>query len=244
MFDQKVQEELKAYVYRLVDPRTSKTFYVGKGNGNRCFSHAKAALGKSEEKSAKLDLIREMHEAGISPAIIIHRHGMNDDEAFEVEGALIDAYLDLTNEVAGHHRGRRGVMTTDEVISLYAAKRAVIREPAILIKINQLWPNLRKLRIEGGSEEEFQDQLYFATRHCWRVGKQRERAKYAVSVAYGIIRQVYEIDRWLPVKMEDGKTRYEFEGRIAEDMAYLLNQSVSDDFDIGAKNPIKYLNCG
>lgn len=30
-----VAEQLKWYVYRLIDPRNGETFYVGKGRGNR-----------------------------------------------------------------------------------------------------------------------------------------------------------------------------------------------------------------
>jgi len=36
----------KYYVYRLVDPRTLHTFYVGKGCGDRVFQHAKGVLAK------------------------------------------------------------------------------------------------------------------------------------------------------------------------------------------------------
>ena len=38
-FSQKTQEELKYYVYILIDPRDNKIFYVGKGYGNRVFFH-------------------------------------------------------------------------------------------------------------------------------------------------------------------------------------------------------------
>ena len=37
----------KYYVYRLIDPRTLHTFYIGKGCDNRVFSHAKKV--QSEE---------------------------------------------------------------------------------------------------------------------------------------------------------------------------------------------------
>ena len=32
------------YVYRLVDPRDNSTFYVGKGVGNRVFTHVADAV--------------------------------------------------------------------------------------------------------------------------------------------------------------------------------------------------------
>ncbi|MBL4613696.1 MAG: hypothetical protein JKY27_02315 [Magnetovibrio sp.] len=243
MFDQKIHDELKAYVYRLVDPRTKQTFYVGKGNGNRCFAHAAAAIGKIEEKSAKLDQIRTILNEGMSPQIVIHRHGMTDEQAFEVEGALIDAYLGLTNEVAGHHRVKRGAMTTDEVISSYGAKQTDIKFPAMLIKINREWENIRRARVEGMTEDEFQNKLYKVTRSSWVVGKRREGAKFAISVAHGIIRQVYEIDRWVPCVDNKGKRRHEFEGRVSNNMSHLLHNSVASVFDPGAQNPIKYLNC-
>lgn len=34
-----VEEKLKTYVYRLIDPRNGETFYVGKGQGDRVFAH-------------------------------------------------------------------------------------------------------------------------------------------------------------------------------------------------------------
>ena len=37
MFTAEVTEQLKYYVYRLIDPRNGQTFYVGKGKGNRLY---------------------------------------------------------------------------------------------------------------------------------------------------------------------------------------------------------------
>ena len=39
-FSEFVAGRLRHYVYRLIDPRNGTTFYVGRGQGNRVFSHA------------------------------------------------------------------------------------------------------------------------------------------------------------------------------------------------------------
>ena len=80
------------YVYRLVDPRTKQTFYVGKGRGNRLFQHVSEALAKEDHTTLKLDRIREIKKEGFEVGHVVHRHGLSEKEAFEVEAALIDAY--------------------------------------------------------------------------------------------------------------------------------------------------------
>lgn len=61
-FHDGVSEQLKWYVYRLVDPRNGGTFYVGKGQGNRVFDHARGlALDEEDEiVDPKLQRIREV----------------------------------------------------------------------------------------------------------------------------------------------------------------------------------------
>ncbi|WP_191905842.1 hypothetical protein [Nitrincola iocasae] len=44
-FPAEVIEKLKNYVYRLIDPRNGETFYVGRGIGNRLYSHIRDELG-------------------------------------------------------------------------------------------------------------------------------------------------------------------------------------------------------
>ena len=60
----------KYYVYRLIDPRSFQTFYVGKGCDNRVFMHAKAAtalISKDEDaESLKLKLISERYSTDFS----------------------------------------------------------------------------------------------------------------------------------------------------------------------------------
>ncbi len=53
-FPPDVIPKLKTYVCRLIDPRNSETFYVGKGQGNRVFAHIRDELSQdSDELSDK-----------------------------------------------------------------------------------------------------------------------------------------------------------------------------------------------
>ena len=47
-----VAEQLKWYVYRLIDPRNGETFYVGKGRGNRIFAHARGDYNSTINQGA------------------------------------------------------------------------------------------------------------------------------------------------------------------------------------------------
>jgi hypothetical protein len=116
-FPPEVFEKLGTYVYRLFDPRNGETFYVGKGKGNRVFAHVHNELAKAEsdELSDKLRQIREIHQAGFPVGHVIHRHGMDDATAFEVEAALIDAYPGLTNIMNGAGSNVFGVGHAQEI---------------------------------------------------------------------------------------------------------------------------------
>src|SRR5271157_4911732 len=94
-----VAERLKWYVYRLIDPRNGETFYVGKGRGDRVFQHSKGALAAGRDEDAsdlKSQRIKEIKAAELQVAHVIHRHGIDDENvAFQIEAALIDAYPGL-----------------------------------------------------------------------------------------------------------------------------------------------------
>lgn len=121
----------------------------------------------------------------LAPAHIIHRHGLTEKEAFEIEAALIDfnGLSDLTNHVQGFNSDDRGRMTVVEVIAKYEAPVAEIKEPVILITVNRLYRR-------GMCGEE----LYEITCGKWITGPHRSNAKYTFAVYKGIIREVYEID--------------------------------------------------
>ncbi len=236
-----VARELGYYVYLYVHPETEEVLYVGKGKGNRVLSHMR---GSHNVRHAKA--IRELRRKRLSPRIDILAHGLESEEAAHaVEAAAIDliGLNQLTNGVRGWRSRRCGRMSLEQVVELYGRKPARITEPAILIRISQLYRH-------GMSETE----LYDATRSAWVVGPRREQAKYAFAVYQGVIREVYRVTSWLRggstynTRYPQGARRpgrWEFVGVIAEDAVRrkYLNRSVADRFSEGSQNPIVYANC-
>src|SRR5660397_255349 len=149
-----VAGKLKTYVYRLIDPRNGETFYVGKGNGNRVFSHIRGEQDlDGDDLDNKMKRIRQIRLAGFEVEHVIHRHGMGDKTAFEVEAALIDAYPGLTNIVGGTG-GDYGAMHAEEIIRQYSAEPAVFRHKALLISVNS---------------SAVERSLYDAARYAWKI---------------------------------------------------------------------------
>jgi hypothetical protein len=190
-FPPEIHESLGYYVYRLIDPRNGQTFYVGKGRGDRIFSHAKQQLSQNttdqpdddDDESLKLQTIGEIRRAGLEVLHVIHRHGMDEQTSFEVEAALIEAYPVLTNMQGGHGNQERGCAHTDELITKYQLEEAPLDDQFIAININR-------------SIEERMS-IYTATNWCWKIAEWRA-VKNTPVVAHtaGIIRGVFEVDYW------------------------------------------------
>src|SRR5487761_2181843 len=154
-FSADVAAKLGTYVYRLIDPRNGETFYVGKGKGNRVFAHIRVAQDlEGDALDNKTMRIYEIRNAGFAVGHVIHRHGMDDRTAFEVEGALIAAYPGLPNIAGGAGNSDRGVMHAREIIRRYEAEPAVFHHKALLINVNR-------------SSAEID--LYEATRYAWKI---------------------------------------------------------------------------
>src|SRR4029077_12237434 len=131
-FSEDIATKLRTYVYRLIDPRNGETFYVGKGRGNRVFAHIRAAEGlEGDDLENKVKRIRQIQVAGFEVAHVIHRHGMEEPTAFEVEAALIDAYPGLTNIAGGAGNNDFGTMHAQEIIRRYEAEPAVFEDKAL-----------------------------------------------------------------------------------------------------------------
>ena len=185
-FPQSIHDELNYYVYRLIDPRNAETFYVGKGRGNRVFHHASGKFEPDSEYVAgsKKERINEIITHGHQVIHIIHRHGLSNHAATEVEAALIDAYPGLTNSQLGKGSKDRGVRNTDDIIRQYAAPYCELKDPLILICINKTW------RSHG---------VYEGTRGLWKVNVKRAR-QYPLVLArvQDLIVGVFEPEKWLP----------------------------------------------
>jgi hypothetical protein len=233
-----VAEQIGHYVYMLSHPRTKQPFYVGKGFGDRVFAHARAALDIALA-SDKLDTIRAIRESGLDVDVCIVRHGLADATAFSVEATCIDLVgrlldVELTNEVAGHDT-ERGLMPLDVVVEKYAAPKLVLEEPVLLVRVARKW--------RRGMPA---DELYEATRRAWRISvKRAARASFALSVANGIVRAVYERLEWTRIDGGEGRDvgRCEFSAVPALSRAHWVGGSVVEYLPDGSQNPLRFVNC-
>ena len=186
----KLSKKLKAYVYRLVDPRNFETFYVGKGKASRVQRHAKGVVtkrGRADDLKLKRirDIRRTTHD---DPIAIIHRHGLTDEAALEVEAALMDAYPGLTNKIGGSRADGRAV-SVDEFIEKHAAPVAKFRkkEPCLAVVISRSAARGYK--------------PYDAARFCWPLRERKAKTvKYVLAVDHGLIVGVFEPTKWMRAK--------------------------------------------
>jgi hypothetical protein len=233
-FTPDIAAKLKWYVYRLIDPRNGETFYVGKGKGNRVFAHVKADLN-AEDPSLKLQRIRQVQLAGLEVDHVIHRHGMDEQTAYQVEAALIDAYPGITNEVVGHGAAEFGVAHAQEIIRRYSAKQAVFKHRIVLINVNR---------------SALERPLYEATRSAWKASLSKVRqAELVLAVRQGLIIGAFLPTKWMEVTAENFPERAPVPGRVGffgteapPSLAdQYLGRRVPDEYrKPGSANPIRY----
>jgi hypothetical protein len=243
-FPVEVKNRLQFYVYRLIDPRNGETFYIGKGVGDRVFQHAQAELNATDfddetDISAKLGRIREIRREGLDVLHVIQRHGLTKEEAFLVEGALIDVFPGLTNLQGGHGNSEFGAMHAETVISRYVASRLVLAHRAIFLTVGKAFAN------ERGD--------YEACRGVWKLGRSRaSQAELVMPVVEGRVTAVFRPTRWLDATPEHFPNHVEqmlpdrigFEGVSAEeDVRRLYVGKRLPDELVGrrkSQNPIRY----
>ncbi len=238
-----VAERIGHYVYRLVDPRNGETFYVGKGQGDRVFQHAKAQVkngtnGPTED--LKLARIHAIQAAGLDVQHIVHRHWIPSEAvAFEVEAAVMDCFPAAAQKVGGHGTDR-GVRHAVEIIARYGATPFVACHPILLLEIG-------KALGKGFSP-------YDATRGCWRVSLNRVKGRLVLGHAGGVVRTAYWPKRWISAEGDTVPTvlgppqpgKWFFEGSEAEPdaVALYVGHSLPPEYrpKPGAQGGIRYVD--
>jgi hypothetical protein len=241
MFDNLTTSKLGYYVYALVNPLTSKVFYIGKGYNNRVFAHVQEILENTGDiNSIKKSEIKAILNTGKQIEHYIIRHGLSENEAFLIESTLIDynniLIHKLTNEVSGHHSAFYGIKTTDELIRQYnAPKLEQLSDAVVIININRKYKETKNKAIS----------VYEATKEAWVIGSQkRNEVRYALAEFQGIIIGVFEILHWYPIQTNNNtnNNRWGFEGIDASEniKSKYLNTSIMHAKKRGAANPIRF----
>lgn len=195
MFTPEVIEQLQYYVYRLIDPRSGQTFYVGKGKGNRLYAHVNDALkdydgisytdSEEDDVSSKIQQIRDIKNAGLEVIHVIQRYGLTEKEAFEVEAALIDCYGGLTNIQSGYSSDR-GVNNAEV---LQRDLSCEVFEDIDDLKYCIIKITADSIRNRGS--------VYEAVRKHWKVNLNRiKNIQYVLASHNGVIIDVFKADLW------------------------------------------------
>lgn len=242
---QEVSDKLGHYVYKLIDPRNRKVFYIGKGYGDRVLAHVREERRLDNDDAEillnpKIETIREIKDGGLEPIHVIVRHGLDSESAHLVESVLIQETEGLANRVAGHGTEVYGSATIQQLLLRYAAPEMEIDQNEKILAIN----------ISASKEER---SIYEAVRFAWRVDKSRaEQADLILAVTDGVCIGVFIAEKpWLPATIrnfplleQDIPNRYGFKGEAAslEITERFLNKRLPENLQRkkGESNPIRY----
>jgi hypothetical protein len=223
-----VTENLRSYVYALIDPRSERIFHVGAGTGDDCFAHLGDAR-RGGDDGAPRATIREIEAAGQRVRIDVLRHGMDPATAESVAAAVGEA-LGFADRRGGD-RSPAGRASVGDLNRMYGAKPVTIDPDHRVLLI----------RTPSACRRGPDHQRYEMTRGWWRAGARRERAEWAFAVDEGVIQAVYRIDGWEPARAGN---RWGFRGHRDHAMERIyLHGDVSEYLASDSPLPLYYVNC-
>ena len=203
-FSQRTKENIGYYVYCLIDPRNNEIFYIGKGCGSRVFAHQQEYA--HNPKNLK---IKEIQSSGYNITKYIIRYGLNEQEAYHLEGALIDLLSssiwnnrNLLNIMGGHHCIDNGMKSVDEIEAYFCAEninKEDICHNVLIVNINKTYALL--------------DNIYESTRKSWAISeKTTKNIELVISEYRGVFRKVYKPLKWYKDETATKRTRWIFDG--------------------------------
>jgi hypothetical protein len=249
MFDVKAQERLGYYVYALFESgEPAWPFYIGKGCGNRVFSHARGeAVQENEDDpplSQKLEHISSIKRSSRTVLHKIIRFALSEEEAFKIEASLIDLVNHikpdtLKNEISGQGVAE-GFYDANDLATSLCAKDLESDFPLLVIKIERRWSEL--LAKHGAASSVPLGAIYDATKGDWKLKISRaQRAECVLAVARGLVRAVFVPSGWSDAA---DKYRKVMNGQSdSTKFQHLVGTSVAHLFERGSQNPVRYLRC-
>lgn len=265
-FSEETKEKLNHYVYRLVDPRTGQTFYVGQGKGDRVFDHIKAADTfykkykdefnlqndddddstklKNEDSNKKINELKQEDPAKLKKIKEIKESGLEVIHMIQRWGMSKETALDVEAAFIDFFdlnlltNKQRGADSDRGMICADELERT-FKRPCFEDYPNN--PNHCKFMIIKINQPsiDFAGSVYEAVRRSWKINlKKAKQYPFVLAVKYGKVVGVYEVKEWK--KNEDGDRAY-FDGDKAPDEIwdFFFDKRIPERYRT-RQNPISY----
>lgn len=227
--------EIGTYIYRLIDPRSGHTFYVGKGRGDRVFAHARYQLKELEasdddrdneeylnEKNRRIaEIIRDKLEV----LYVVHRHSIETvakeiiEEVRRSKSAEQPLLTSISDKIA--YEVEAALIDAYEGLSNIAgghgnSERGCQHAEQLESKYKkeQLLPRHNLIAFSIGNSYKDNNDLDKAVRLAWRANLDKAKQQdYVLAHSSGMIIDVFEVasQDWLEATPEN------FPGEISQE---------------------------